>query len=233
MSTHIKRKFFLFSFLFFTALFSAFSYAHAQTPNTADGTVQPGGSCTTDTNCADINGITYSCQPEGNGNCTYDPSATPNVVQCALDNTIADQCSDCPSHECSNQSNLTCTNGTVAPPNQACVSCPSGGTSDSLADCSSSGGAGTSNANTTLQNPLNATSIVQLLQEVLSYVTYIGSIFLVLVLVYVGFQFVMARGNPEAVQKARTALLWTVIGGLILLGANAISIVIVSTAQSL
>jgi hypothetical protein len=87
--------------------------------------------------------------------------------------------------------------------------------------------------NQTLQNPLCAGSLVDLLQEVLAYVTYIGSIFLVLVLVYVGFQFVMARGNPEAIGKAQRALLWTVIGGLILLGANAIAIVIVSTAASL
>ena len=84
-----------------------------------------------------------------------------------------------------------------------------------------------------LTNPLQAPDLVTLLQEILGYVTQIGGIFLVLMLVYVGFQFVMAQGNPEKVQSARTALLWTAIGGLLLLGAQALAIVIASTVAGL
>jgi len=82
-------------------------------------------------------------------------------------------------------------------------------------------------------NQLNVSDLQSLLKEVLGYVTELGSIFLVLMLVYVGFLFVSARGNDEKIRSARTALMWTVVGGLLLLGASAIATVIANTAASL
>ena len=61
----------------------------------------------------------------------------------------------------------------------------------------------------------------------------IGTIVIVLMLVYVGFLFVTARGEPGKITTARTALLWTVVGALVLLGAQAISLGIQSTVQAL
>jgi hypothetical protein len=84
-----------------------------------------------------------------------------------------------------------------------------------------------------LKNPLQATNLATLISEVLGYVTQIGAIFLTLMLVYVGFQFVAARGNDEKLKSARSALMWTVIGGLLLLGAQAIAVAIAATAQAL
>jgi hypothetical protein len=84
-----------------------------------------------------------------------------------------------------------------------------------------------------LTNPLNAPDLATLLTEILGYVTMIGGIFLTLMLVFVGFQFVTAQGNPENVSKARSTLLWTAVGGLLLLGAQALSLVISSTVSSL
>lgn len=84
-----------------------------------------------------------------------------------------------------------------------------------------------------LQNPLKAGSITELLNIVLKAVVEIGSILLVLALVWVGFLFVAAQGAEEKIRDARTALMWTVIGGLILLGAEAISQVITATVQAL
>jgi hypothetical protein len=84
-----------------------------------------------------------------------------------------------------------------------------------------------------LTNPLQATNLATLISEVLGYVTQIGAIFLTLMLVYVGFQFVAARGNDEKLKSARSALMWTVIGGLLLLGAQAIAVAIAATAQAL
>lgn len=52
-------------------------------------------------------------------------------------------------------------------------------------------------------------------------------------LVYVGYLFVVARGNPGEIEAARKALLWTLIGALILLGAKAIAIGIQQTVQAL
>lgn len=85
----------------------------------------------------------------------------------------------------------------------------------------------------TISNPLKYNSLEALLKGVLQSLITIGSILLTLALVWVGFKFVAARGNEEAISKARTALMWTVIGGLILLGATAIETVISSTVGSI
>lgn len=85
----------------------------------------------------------------------------------------------------------------------------------------------------TIANPLKYNSLEALLKGVLQSLITIGSILLTLALVWVGFKFVAARGNEEAIRSARTALMWTVIGGLILLGATAIETVISSTVKSI
>ncbi len=85
----------------------------------------------------------------------------------------------------------------------------------------------------TLENPLNAGSLPELLTVILGAVIQIGSILLVLALVWVGFLFVMAQGAEEKIRDARSALVWTVIGGMLLLGATAISEVIQATVQTL
>ncbi|MDB5264744.1 MAG: hypothetical protein JWN64_315 [Parcubacteria group bacterium] len=87
---------------------------------------------------------------------------------------------------------------------------------------------------TGLQNPLkNINNLNDLLNVILSAVIEIGTIVLVLMLVYTGFKFVLAQGNAEELKNARSMLIWTVIGGLILLGAQAISAVIQATANTL
>jgi archaellum component FlaF (FlaF/FlaG flagellin family) len=64
-------------------------------------------------------------------------------------------------------------------------------------------------------------------------VVMLGTIALVVALVWVGALFVFAQGAEEKIRDARNALMWTVIGGLVLLGAQSISIVIQNTVQSL
>ncbi|CAN5703470.1 hypothetical protein BH11PAT2_BH11PAT2_05740 [soil metagenome] len=102
-----------------------------------------------------------------------------------------------------------------------------GGTPDSGTSASGCGGA--------LCNPLkNISSLSDLLSAVLNAVVKtIAPIILTLALIYVGFMFVMAQGNEEKIRSARSALVWTVVGGLILLGANAILLVIQSTVSGL
>lgn len=84
-----------------------------------------------------------------------------------------------------------------------------------------------------LVNPLRAGSIPELLAIVLQGLVQIGSIILVLMLVWVGFKFVVAQGNEEEIRSARDALMWTVIGGLVLLGAQAIATLIQATVNAL
>lgn len=84
-----------------------------------------------------------------------------------------------------------------------------------------------------LDNPLKYSDLNSLLTAVLEALIQIGRILLTLAIVWVGFRFVAARGNEEAIRSARTALMWTVIGGLILLGATAIQAVITSTVGAI
>ena len=93
--------------------------------------------------------------------------------------------------------------------------------------------------NTTLINPLGSSScntsgtcLESFINSILQFVVRLGSIVVILMLVYVGFLFVVARGNPGDITKARTALMWTIIGALILLGAQAISLGIQATVQA-
>lgn len=92
---------------------------------------------------------------------------------------------------------------------------------------------GSPSSGQTLVNPLKVGTVPELLKLVLEAVVYIGSIILTLAIIWVGFKFVAAQGNPEKIKEARNALVWTLIGGLILLGAQAISLVIQSTVGSL
>ena len=134
-------------------------------------------------------------------------------------------------------------NGSCLGNENACVNgltCDSDNTDTCISESAAASSNSTSNTNgaspndtPALTNPLQATSLTALLQEVLGYVVEIGSIFLVLMLIWVGFLFVRAQGSDEALKGARSALLWTVIGGLLLLGAQAIAVAIAATASAL
>lgn len=85
-----------------------------------------------------------------------------------------------------------------------------------------------------LVNPLGTTSVQDFLLKILGIVTdIIGPVVVILMLVYVGFLFVTAQGVPAKISAARQALLWTVVGALILLGAKAIALGIQATVDAL
>jgi len=88
-------------------------------------------------------------------------------------------------------------------------------------------------ANTSLCNPLGYTSLTQFLQKLLQIVAEIGFPVIVLFLVYIGFLFIAAEGNPKKLASARSYLFWAVIGGLIVLGAQALSLAIQGTVDQL
>jgi len=90
------------------------------------------------------------------------------------------------------------------------------------------------NPNVVLINPLQGGgSLESFLLSILQFVIRIGSIAIILMLVYIGFLYVKAQGNPGKISEAHKALLWTVVGALILLGAQAIAIGIQATVQAL
>lgn len=80
-----------------------------------------------------------------------------------------------------------------------------------------------------LCNPIKYNSIQCLFKAVLGIAAEIGSVFVVLGLIYSGFLFVIARGNEEELSKAKKAITYTVIGAAIVLGAWAFSVGIANT----
>ena len=85
-----------------------------------------------------------------------------------------------------------------------------------------------------LINPLGeGATLPGLLKAILEFVVRIGAVVVVLMLVYVGFLFVTAQGNETKITAAKSGLLWTVVGALILLGAQAIALAIEATVKAL
>lgn len=132
---------------------------------------------------------------------------------------------------------VTCTTDTQCATGQLCVSgtckAPAASTGGNPDGPIVTGGNTDSAGGSTIANPLKVDSLTGLLDIILKAVVQIGAVILTLALIWTGFKFVAARGNPEAITSARTALLWTIIGGLILLGAQAIETVIQSTVGAL
>lgn len=84
-----------------------------------------------------------------------------------------------------------------------------------------------------LSNPICTTSLSQFLANLLKLVAQIAFPIIVLFLVYVGFLFVSSQGNPEKIKEARNYFFWAVLGALLVLGAQALSLAIKATVDQL
>jgi hypothetical protein len=82
-----------------------------------------------------------------------------------------------------------------------------------------------------LKNPLRLNSIEELLVAILNLVMVLMVPVIVFFIILAGFKYVTARGNASQVQEATKALTYAVIGGVIILGAVAISQMIKSTVD--
>lgn len=84
-----------------------------------------------------------------------------------------------------------------------------------------------------LTNPLNSTSIIDFLDAILDIILIFALPIIVFFIIYAGFLFVTARGNEQQITTARRALTWAVVGGVIVLGANALVEVIQGTVNAI
>ncbi len=82
-------------------------------------------------------------------------------------------------------------------------------------------------------NPLKFQSIPQFVRGLLDVLVIIAFPIIILFIVYAGFLFVSARGNPDKINEAKRLLLWTIVGALIILGASVIARAIEGTVNSL
>jgi hypothetical protein len=145
----------------------------------------------------------------------------------------------------------TNTNTTPAPTQNNGSSSGTGGAGAANIPTSSSGtgGAGAANVpssgmntavtgvsiNTKIANPLgpNITDIPTFINVIVSFVLLIGIPIIVLAVIYAGFLFVTAQGNSEKLKKAKTTLLYTLIGAALLLGSFVIAKAIQGTVNQI
>jgi len=82
-------------------------------------------------------------------------------------------------------------------------------------------------------NPIAAPTIGALIQALLRGVVAIATPFVVLFLMYSGWKFVTAAGNEEKLTKAKETFMYTLLGGVVVLGAYAIALAIEGTVNAL
>ena len=99
---------------------------------------------------------------------------------------------------------------------------------------------GSSDTNINIPNPLNCApgqdcrTLMGLLTILLNNVVMpIAAVAVVIWIIWAGFTYVMAQGNPTKVAVAHQRLLWSLIGAGILLGAAGISKVVELTVKGL
>jgi Type IV secretion system pilin len=84
-----------------------------------------------------------------------------------------------------------------------------------------------------LQNPIRFGSLIEVLSAILDILVIFAVPIIVFFLIYAGFMYVTAQGNAAKITAATNALLYALIGGVIILGAEIIGGVIASTVDSI
>lgn len=85
-----------------------------------------------------------------------------------------------------------------------------------------------------LQNPLSCqyNTVGGLVSGFIVIFSYLAIIVAVLLLIWVGLQFVLARGNPGRIDELKSWLLWIVVGVAVVIGARIIVNVVITTLDS-
>ncbi len=88
---------------------------------------------------------------------------------------------------------------------------------------------------TGIENPLNPelSDIPDFINALITIVLFVGVPIVTLAIIYSGFLFVQASGNSEKLGTAKKALLYSVIGAALLLGAFVLSEAIQGTVDQL
>lgn len=88
--------------------------------------------------------------------------------------------------------------------------------------------------NAKIENPVpSITDLPMFIKALVNAVLVVGIPLLVLAVIYAGFLYVKAQGNPGELEVAHRTLLYTVIGGFLLLGAFVIAEAIGKTVDDI
>jgi len=83
------------------------------------------------------------------------------------------------------------------------------------------------------QNPLASQDIINIVKSFVLAVIYVGAPGLVVAIVWVGFLFISAQGNPEGLNDAKNIAVKVLLGGIILLSLWAIVSLVGNTLAGL
>jgi len=84
-----------------------------------------------------------------------------------------------------------------------------------------------------IHNPGNYTTFSNFTEAILGVVLRIGVPILVLMMIFSGLSFVLARGNEKKIEDAKNTLIWTIIGAAILLGAWTLAKMVAATIAAI
>ncbi len=84
-----------------------------------------------------------------------------------------------------------------------------------------------------IQNPIKVNSLSDFVATVLEVILKIAIPIIAAFIIYSGLMFVLARGNSEKLEQAKTRLLYTLIGAGVILGAWMIATVVKTTIEAL
>jgi len=83
-------------------------------------------------------------------------------------------------------------------------------------------------------NPIKGTdSIDALIAVILGFIVTVGTPIVVIMIIFSGFKFVAARGNPAKLEEAKRSLIWVLVGAAIILGATVLKSVITGTVADI
>lgn len=89
-------------------------------------------------------------------------------------------------------------------------------------------------ASVKLENPIGGIdSIPALVENILDIILTIGVPLIAMAIIYSGYLFVAAQGNPTKLETAKKSLVYVILGAGILLGAYAIASAVVSTVEAI
>lgn len=204
--------------------------------STVAGDIVYGGSCITDSNylkaIQGVNVIKFGTLTVGTtySNCTIKVKSgqyESNILSVPSFSVAAGGSSSSSSSSTSSTSSGSSSSSSSGSGSSSTSSSSSGSSSTSSSSSGSSSGG--SKVDAKIENPLgdNFPDLPSFIVKLLNIVLMIGVPIVVLAIIYCGFLFVKAMGNPEEISKAKNALLYTVIGAALLLGcfvlANAIA----------
>lgn len=88
------------------------------------------------------------------------------------------------------------------------------------------------NLNATLDNPLGNKSLTALIADLLKLVAQLGAVICVFFIIYSGFLFIKAQGDPGELKTAKSVFMWSVVGTAVLLGASVVANIVTGTVNS-